>query len=325
VPFSAGRDGYYVFTGIGRYARLLEPKSDYTIEAGELVLKRPAPALVDIYAGCAWPDRFDRPDLARRRKRTRTINAWDSQYMLAAKPMHEMRLDADRLRVYAEAIRVERANREVRLMLGEVQMAGASTYWDCALGRPTGDTSAFTIVFTDERGQLYWHVSAALTGDIEVVNERTGELTGGQCKQILDLVVRYQLPRVTVETNGPGGFVPPILRKHLAGTGCGVMERVRTSTMSKNKLILDAIEAPLSGRFLWAHVDIAQGPAADEMRDWNPALTDQPDSYIDSLAGAIRETPIRIGKPIGEAQHVRERREWRPDLSPSVTATWDDS
>ncbi|MFX7140790.1 transcriptional regulator, partial [Acinetobacter baumannii] len=73
------------------------------------------------------------------------------------------------------------------------------------------------------------------------------------------LVEHFNIPSITVETNGPGGFVPPILRKHLAGTGCAVVEDFATT--NKNLDILDAFDAPLSNRFLWAHVSVFDGPA----------------------------------------------------------------
>jgi hypothetical protein len=72
------------------------------------------------------------------------------------------------------------------------------------------------------------------------------------------------------------------------GTGCGVREEF--SITNKQKRILDAFEAPLSSRFLWAHTDVLDGPVYDQMRDFNPALTNQPDDFIDSGAGAISQT-----------------------------------
>lgn len=53
------------------------------------------------------------------------------------------------------------------------------------------------------------------------------------------------------------------------------------------------------------------GPAYDQMRDFNPALTNQPDDYIDSGAGAISETPVRIGKLVGETDRSG-REDWQP-------------
>jgi hypothetical protein len=185
---------------------------------------------------------------------------------------------------------------------------GASAYWDCALGKVGSDASAFTILFTDAHGNLYWHVAEGLTGQLADFNER-GQLEGGQCLQIRGLVVRYRLGRVEVETNGPGGFVPPILRRALKGTGCGVGEVFQTG--DKRKRILDMIEPPLSVGALWAHRRVLEGPAWDQMKDFNPKVRDQPDDYLDSLAGATASTPVRLGNVV--ATSTREpRKDWRP-------------
>jgi hypothetical protein len=78
IDFEPGPDGLYVFVGIGKFARLLVEGRDYHLHGNELVLAAPPRNVLDVYAGCAWPERFTRKDLERRRKDTRTLNAWDS-------------------------------------------------------------------------------------------------------------------------------------------------------------------------------------------------------------------------------------------------------
>jgi hypothetical protein len=307
--FEPGPDGLYVILGIGKFARVAHEGVDYKVSGREVIFGAPPQAVLDICAGGAWPERFTRAEIEFRRKETRTLNAWDSQYQLEARPIGSIRLDPDRMVPYDVEPRIEFAQHGVRMMLGGVQIVGAVAYWDTALGKLRSDDSAFSVLLTDEAGRLYWHRARGLTGDLEVLNDRN-ELVGGQCKQILDEVLELQLPCVTVETNGPGGFVPPILRKHLKKTGCAVREVFRTG--KKQKFILDALEPPLSSRFLWAHTSVIEGPAYDEMKDFNPRIEDQPDSYIDSAAGAIKETPMRIGRSIGEAQGRDPERDWQP-------------
>ncbi len=123
------------------------------------------------------------------------------------------------------------------------------------------------------------------------------------------LVLQYYIPSVKVETNGPGGFIPPRLRKFLAGTGCAVVDD--HSTVNKTKRILDAFEAPLSMNVLWAHTSVIDGPTYDQMKDFNPLSTNQPDDYLDSGAGAIADTPVRIGQIVGiPTEHTTHP--WRP-------------
>lgn len=305
----------YVFFGIGKTARLMVDGKDYRLKGTRLVFASAPGGLVDCYSGCAWPERFDRDELEKRRRETRTINEFDSQYQLHSKPVHEIRLDPGKMIPYDVKPRIETANKETMLMLGKVRVVGAAARWDCALGKVDSDASAFSAVFTDARGQLYWQFAEGLTGDIDA-----------QCQRVRALVLENFIPRVTVETNGIGGFVAAILRKHLAGQGvhgraqaavrCAVVEDFAVE--NKNKRILDAFEAPMSSVFLWAHVSVVNGPTWDQMKDFNPALKSQPDDYIDSGAGAISETPIRIGRA-GDAVKLSgipsnaPRDNWRPN------------
>lgn len=288
----------YVWLGRTKDSRLLVEGVDYRVERSAVVFDKAPDRLVDIYAGNAWPDRFDRDDLALRRRDCKTLNTWDSQYQLHAKPLHEVRLDPARIIAYAVEPTILEANGEVRMLLGETRIVGVVARWDCALGKVKGDDSALSVVFTNERGELFWHIAKGLTGDVDQ-----------QCQQVREIMVRYQIGRVTVETNGVGGFVPPILRKHLAGLNCHVDEQA--STANKDARILEGLEPPLSGRFLWAHVD-ALDAFESQMRAWVPGVPGQRDDFLDSGSGAILQTPARIGKPVGKVVEV-ERREWRPD------------
>lgn len=297
-----------VFAGIGKFARYLVEGDDYLIINGGIRFSEAPGVLVDCYAGSAWPDRFDAAELLKRRRQTRTINEWDSQYQLHSKPVTEVRLYPEKLIPYDAEPVIRSANNAVSMWLGSTQIVGAVAYWDCSLGKVKSDASALSLLLTDQRGKLYWHLASGLEGELAEFDEKD-RIIGGQVTQVRDLAVRYQIPCVVVETNGPGGFVPNILRQALKGTGCAVREE--HSNVNKQKRILDALEAPLSSRFLWAHVDVLRGPLWDQMRDFNPALTNQPDDYLDSGAGAISQTPVRIGKIVGKPTGERSN-DWRP-------------
>ncbi len=293
-----------VFAGIGEHARLLVEGVDYKLVQGskqfpdQLMASFPAGAVIDCYAGCAWPERFDAAELLKRRRQTRTLNEWDSQYQLHSKPVGDIRLDPDRMVPYDAMPRIEMRNREPIMLLGKVQIVGARCRWDCSLGKIHSDASALSLVLTDAAGRLYWQLAEGLTGSLDA-----------QCARVRQLVLQYHIPSVTVETNNQGGFVPAILRKHLGGTGCGVVEDFATT--NKNEDILDAFEAPLSSGFIWAHVSVLDGPAHDQMKDWNPAVKQQPDDYLDSAARAILKTPVRIGK-VGIPPTSSDSIAWRP-------------
>lgn len=299
----------FVFYGIGKMARLLVEGKDYTLKGTRLVFATAPGGLIDCYAGVAWPERFDGQELLMRRRKTRTLNEWDSQYQLHSKPVHEMRLDPDRMIPYDVEPVITRANKELVLMLGNVRLVGVKARWDCSLGKVKSDASAVSIVFTDAMGKLYWHRAVGLTGDLEEFAADDRTLVGGQIKQLIDLLVPLKVPQIVIETNGPGGFVPAIARKHLKKHGISVKDDFAKT--DKNKDILDAFEAPLSSGFLWAHTSVIEGPTYNEMRSFNPANRDQPDDYIDSGARAIAETPVRIGKEVGKPT-TDQQDDWRP-------------
>lgn len=306
LPFKAD----YVFAGIGSGAKLLVVDRDYQWRNHTLCFSNPPQQLIDCYAGLAWPERFTIHELEKRRKETETINKWDSQYQLHAKPLAEVRLDPAKLKSYDEQPVIKQANDTLTLWLGDIQIVGAIAYWDCSLGKVKSDASAFSLVLTDAQGQLYWQLAEALQGDLAEFDTQ-GHIVSGQVKQVYDLVVQYHIPCVVVETNGPGGFVPPILRKALQKTGCAVREQ-HVST-NKQKRILDALEAPLQSGFLWVHKELVDSPAIKQMRSFNPELTHQADDYLDSLAGAILQTPVRISKLLIEPHPTKLN--WRMNSS----------
>ena len=144
-------------------------------------------------------------------------------------------------------------------------------------------------------------------------------ITGGQVHQIVGTVKALGLRRVTVENNGVGTFAPAVLKAALKQAkvhDCGVSEE--PSTSNKNRAILEAFEAPLGSGKLWAHESVLDGPMWNQMRDWNPAVKEQPDDYLDAGAKALAETPERIGKvapPAGGHDWkpaAKGRDDWRP-------------
>lgn len=302
----------FVFSGIGGFAKVLTEGKDYKVTKDNKLLFASAPnTLIDCYAGIAWPDRFSIEELEKRRKETETINKWDSQYQLHAKPISETRLDPSKLKQYDLLPEIKTANQTITMWLGETQIVGAVAYWDCSLGKANSDGSTLSLVLTDINGNLYLQASIELKGELAEFDENNekNNIIGGQAYQAREQAIKYNIPCIVVETNGVGGFVPPILRKALQGTGCAVREcNQRTN---KQDRILGALEPPLTSGFLYAHKDVFNSKAIDQMRSFNPEATTQKDDYLDSIAGAILETPVRICKIIGNTES-NINNNWRP-------------
>lgn len=294
----------YVAVGLNR-PRLLD-ESEYEVSGirqpeGVIKLKK-APLegeRVSIYAGNTWPKRFNRPEISFRMKECLTWGEFDSQYQLRPSQLTQVRLDPARMIPYQGEPEIRKVNGEVSMWLNGIRMVAASTYWDCSLGKKTSDTSALCAYFIDSNGYLYWHRALALTGEIDE-----------QCQQVVKVIKEFGLPAINVETNGPGGFICAILTRHLktAQVACAVKPVwVRTK---KNLRILDALEAPLSGMFLHASEQVLASPAIAQMREWSPQVNEQPDDYLDAAAGAISETPVRIGLGLAPVEQPADR--WAP-------------
>ena len=262
--------------------QVLEEDVDYKLVDGVLIFDTPMSGLIDLYSGCTWIERFTREEIIKRRKDCLSLNEWDSQYMLRARSLYDSRLNPLRLVPYSDEPIFTKANDTLRCTLNDEPIVTMKVYWDVALGKVKSDDSVLSVVLQNAAGHYFWHRAQALTGDIHK-----------QCQQIRKTVEALKIPHIIVETAGTGGTVPAILRKALMGTGCTVGEKHPTE--QKNKRIINAIETPLSGGFLHAHESIMRGEAYNQMRDWNPMVTDQADDYLDSLAGAILSSPIRLG------------------------------
>lgn len=300
-----------VFFGIGNRTRELLPGVDFDLDGLRLTFRKAPGGLVDFYAGSAWPSRFTPVEMLKRRKKTRTINEWDSQYQLHSKPVHNVRLNPDRMIPYDVEPTFGAANGEFVMRLGKARIVSASVRWDPSGAKLKSDVSALAVFLQDDFGRLYWHRALALTGEVAELDD-DGKIIGGQVWQICDVVEGLRLPRVTIEDNGVGAHTPNLLRGAMKARriiNCGV--KAVTSTLNKQKKILGAFQAPLSGGYLWAHVSVIE-TVHDMMRDWIPSETDQPDDHLDAGATAILDEPVRVGGQSSKNSNGTPREDWRP-------------
>lgn len=294
------KSDFYVMTGIHKSAKMYEPH-EYDLNGGTITFNEiPSEGTsIDLCAHNEWPERFDRAEVKFKREGCRTLNAWDSQYMLKARPIHEIRLNPERMVIYEDDPELRFANGAVAMSLNNVQLTGARACWDCSLGKPDSDDSAFSVMFQDEIGHLYWQVLDVLQGEVYE-----------QCDHLIKWVVKYQLPSVTIKTKGLGGFLPAILKKKFKENGitCAVVEQ--NESTNKNTRILVAYEAPLSGQFLHVHRAVYE-VVNDQMRDWIPSKTNQPDDLLDAGEGCISNLPVKIGKVVKITAPQRKFHDWR--------------
>lgn len=310
IPFDIGEDGLYVLAGIGKFSNLMREGLDYRVEGNDVVFNKPPNVLLDICAFCVWPERFNREEIEQRRKETRTLNAWDSQYLLEAKPISETRLDPAKIIPYDVEPEIRISNKIPSMYLGGAKIAGMAMRWDPAGAKLNSDVSALALVLQDDRGRRYIHRAIELTGEVAEFS-KDGKIIGGQVFQICDIIEKFHVPRVTIETNGIGGFAPAVMKGALKQRRltCGVAEEA--SVANKNKRILEAFEPVISSGMLWAHVDVLSGPTWDQMKDFNPGTKNQGDDFIDVEAAAISDTPQRIQVHVQDDLQIKAVN-WRP-------------
>lgn len=310
----------HAFSGIGEGSKYLHRDEDYEcFKSGDLfkvVLKNPS-FIVDFYSEGIWAERFTPEEMEARREECKTLNEWDSQYQMHAKPVGDVRLDPSFMIPYNCEPILRRANGQYIMMLGERQIVGITFQWDPSSGKIKSDISSTALVLHDDFGNKYWHRSFSLTGPV-VEHDDNGHINGGQVWQLCDLIEQFYIPKVTIETNGIGGFAPAALKGALKARKirCGVTEKHNTTP--KNKRILDALEGPLLSGLLWVHTSITDKPEGGENNSavykkfgaFNPALTVQEDDEMDSLAGAITDSPERVGK-LHRTMESNERPNWR--------------
>lgn len=308
--FPVADDGVYVIAGIHKFAKVLKEGEDYRVEGNEIVFHKPPMVTIDICSFCAWPERFTRDEIQFRRSQVKTYNAWDSQMQLEAKPIGEVRLDPAKIKPYDVEPVIRIANNTPSMWLGKTKIAGMAARWDPSSAKLKSDVSAFGVVLQDERGARYMHKADALHGEVAEFAKDGKKIIGGQVFQICELVKKYKVPRIVVETNGIGAFAPAVLRAALKqfGLRCAVIEEA--AIVNKNKRILEAYEDVLSSGMLWAHVDVLKGPLWAQMKDFNPGTQNQDDDYLDVTAGAITDHPERIQVPAGE---LGRDEDWRPN------------
>jgi hypothetical protein len=135
--------------------------------------------------------------------------------------------------------------------------------------------------------------------------------------QIVQVVKDFALRRVSVETNGIGGFAPTVLKAALKQAkihDCGVSEI--NNTANKNKRILEALEDPLASGTLWAHTSVlyaADGPGLRPDAGLEPG-DHRPAGRRHRLPGRRRERDARADRPGRGLDYAgtQGRDDWRP-------------
>ncbi|NCC21912.1 MAG: hypothetical protein EOM26_05540 [Alphaproteobacteria bacterium] len=262
---------------------------------GYAALKVP---VLDEAGASAWPERFSAADIERIR-RTTGPNKFTSQMMLVPVNIAEGRLNPDLLRRYEGE--PDYAKEMRALYVNGERAVSASAWWDPAFGGASGDASVLAVVFADEGGRYYLHRAAYLSTSSSDEDEATS-----QCVQVARIAKDLLLPSVALEINGLGRFLPGLLRQELGKARVPCSVREISSRRPKDLRILEAFDAVLAARVLYAHESVYATPFLTEMREWRPGASRGRDDGLDAVAGALSLEPVRL-----RAQGPASLPEWR--------------
>lgn len=292
-------------------ARLSE--TDYVLSPGGLQIYSGTPhSYYSIYAEDPRPEEDEELSFLydyHRLEKPLNEDSWPERYasQMLLKPVQavEGRLNAEWLRRYEGRLEYSEANGEPVLRLEGRRLVSASAWWDPSFGRPDrGDASVLAAVYTDEDGRRLLHRVVYTVHDPKTAD--TPDRGADLCRQVAAQARKLHLPVIFVEENGLGAFLPDILRRQLKRKGYGATVQAVHNHRPKHERILEAFDAPLAARALWAHASVFQSPFLRELREWRPGGKGRDDG-LDAAACALLAEPYRFG-PSGRAP----RREWRP-------------
>lgn len=248
--------------------------------SGYRILKIP---IVDTCGNPAWPELFP---IEKINQMWQIVGPrhFSAQMMLEFVPPERIRLDPGQIHLYQDSFDKYSAR------LGANLITGASMYWDPSTGRRKSDDSVCVFIYRDDKNHnvfihdvMYMHVDDSETHPLN-----------RQCEMVLSFMRRYDMRRITIETNGLGNALPEIMRDVAAHNGENICVTKISNNKNKSDRILDAIEPVLTSGHLYAHIRVQQTPFISEMLGWSPIGGIGHDDGLDAVAGAITQVPVAV-------------------------------
>ncbi|MCL2439729.1 MAG: hypothetical protein FWD15_04435 [Alphaproteobacteria bacterium] len=232
----------------------------------------------------AWPERFGKEKIESLRARVGD-QKFMSQMMLVPVRKTGTMFDASALRFYSDELLVKEANGAIAFAIGGARIVQQSCWWDPSYASAGGDFSVIASVMLDDMGRRFVH-------DVLYIANVEDESVScaSQCGAVVEFLRRNFAPRVNVESNGIGKFLPEMLREKiaLAGIECAVV--AKNSKVNKAVRIADAFDACISSGRISFHERLKDTPFYSEFLEWSPESRTHDDG-MDAVAGALGESP----------------------------------
>ena len=269
---------------------------------GFQILKIPA---IDENGNATWPEKFSISYLENLRKRVGD-NKFLSQMMLMPQGANKTRFKMSGLKFYDYDIKIETKYNTVSHTIAGEKLIAASTWWDPAFGVNGGDGSVIATVFISKDHKYFLHDIEYLTNDVydsnkidmtdtdtEEINMESNASAIIQCEKVADFISKNHIPSINIETNGIGKFLPELLNDTFKKRKLRAKIIPKTSTVNKDKRIINAFDAITSAGFLYVNNKIKTTPFIKEYKNWHPGSNIHDDG-LDSVAGCLITEPTRL-------------------------------
>ncbi len=248
--------------------------------------------IVDADGRPEWPELFPHDKIA---ELERTVGAryFASQMMLNPLPPERIRLDPGAMHFYDDDFNPHSAR------IGDVVITGAAIYWDPSMAGAHSDGSVCVMIYRDDKSHRVF-IHDVMYMRIADTDEHP---MAHQCDDVLHFMMRHNMRRISVETNGIGNTLPEILRDCAGRMGLDISVMRVANNKNKADRIIDTIEPLLSTGRLYCASRVQSTPLLAEMMGWSPVGTGIHDDGIDAISGAIVAPPVPI-RPIGRAVNI---------------------
>ncbi len=242
--------------------------------------------LINEHGKSAWERHFSMERISQLRQANGEAK-FKTQMLLQFVDYSEATLNSSLLGIYNEDPQVYISNNATNYTLFSQQLMGVSCWWDPSLGLSGGDGSAVAIVFHGENGANFIHRVHYISFKKDVSNS-----IQHQIMEVGSLISQYRLPSIHIEQNGVGGFIPSLLREHLAKLGIACSVVAVHNTKNKQERIISNMGERLYAGKIFIHEHLQKSRFMEEIQMWNMKDKYAKDDGLDAVSGCLSLAPM---------------------------------
>lgn len=263
-----------------------------------------------------WPQRFNLSYLEKLKKQVGPL-AFAQHMQLQTKALKSYYFNPQQVQWYDGMLDYNEAQGTPVLSLLGHKIVSVQCWWDPAFANDKlkgGDNSVVACIYRDHANHIWLHgVHYIKTNNSSQIDNATQ-----QAQAVVAFLQQHYAPKILIEMNGIGQFLPDILRRELAAAKVPCSVVASHTHRAKNARIIEAFDALLAAQRLHVHASIKQTPWWQEFIQWRPTKQNQKDDGLDAVAGAILADPVRL---TAWPRLLPSVNEWRPHAKSFVAQT----